>query len=346
MQGALRGSGKTGIAQWAGGRWHTAPIDLRGVPAATALGPEGSAIVAGQRGTRIVSFERRPPARAWRRLPDIPTGAARLVGVAIDGSGVATLVYSLSEGGTRAVTLTPGTSGWSAPERAGSGSGYFVGAELGGRVWLLSQRDSISRMLTVLSRTPGGGWRRESVFAGSAPKLVVGPFGDVFVSYTSALFDGTWAVRRRDAATGRWSVTQGRYISTQSVVNRAGDAVSAHIHPIEQGNFPQASVDRFVARPRSKLIAFRAPRLIVRGQAARARVRLSGPGPVVVRVRSNARQIVAAARAGRSGWRDVVLPARLTRLLPTGAARVAADTGGHDISASVKGAVLVVRPAR
>ena len=129
----------------------------------------------------------------------------------------------------------------------------------------------------------------------------------------------------------------GFYAGSGSATNRAGDIASAHIHPIEQGNSPQAFIDRYVAPPRADVSAVRAPGRIRRGAPATIRARVSRPGPVLVTVAAGPRrQIAASAVARRPGTVAVTLPGRLTRLLPAGRARMAVDTGGHDRTRAVR----------
>jgi hypothetical protein len=329
------------------GRWagYSLPGSSGYAPSSARLAEDGSAVVAVQEDRRIVTLAYRP-GRGWHRLDDLARGArARLGGVAIDGSGIATLVYSLRTGGLRAATLLPGGDRWSASVRAGAGSvasGASVTSDLAGRVWLVSYPGRTAR-LAVLSRPPGGSWRHEGSFPAIAAELVVGPSGDVVVSYADARFNGRWALMRRDAATARWTMTEQRYLGGPAAINRAGDAVSAHIHPIEQGNFPQAFVDRYVAPPRARLLALRAPSRITRGRPATVRVAVSARGPVVVTlVTPGGPQIVVSRRATRAGAIDVVLPARLTRLVRAGGARLVADTGGHDVDTSARSTRLRV----
>lgn len=330
LSGTRAGSGdRAAAAVHRDGRWRVAPaFPRRPDPLAQAVGESGAAVVVAMVDGRLtgVAFA---PGGGWRRLAAAraPDPDARVDGVAIDGNGVATVVYSAEGRGTLSRSLARGARAWAAPARVGATrpAGDGVATDRAGRAWsVLASGDAA---LAVMSRPPGGGWRREASLPGSAATLRVGPLGEVMVSAIDPDFDGTWSVHTRDPVSGRFTETGNHLMA--GAITAAGNALSAHIHPIEHGNLPQAYADRYLAPPRAEVVAVQAPKRIRRGATERVYAAVSGPGPLVVSVASiDGPQVVAAGVARRAGSVGIALPGRLTRTLPLGPARVTV-TSGH-----------------
>lgn len=342
-------------------------LPVSGARPTAAVGVNGDAVVAWLRragnGTRRLLLAATRPAGGPWSASQVVAGPDTLsdLAVAVDLRGTAILLWGQGAHSSdpaaaplqtiRVAERGIGAPGWSAPTDLGMGHGSYlaVATDGAGTAFALWGRSFGQPMLTAV-RTPGAVWRRTGAVPGSgccAESLEVSPLGDAFILDPNL---GQGRIRHRAAGSGQWEVSPEQAVpdldGTSGItvhldVNAAGDAVLGWIRGVSNTSQPLRAA-YFEAPARPSLLRLRARRVAGR---ARVELLLTGPGRVLIHVRraGSARILdgfIVTAAAARA---TVTVPARVQRLLRPGHYVLRADTGSHDVAASVRETTLSVR---